>query len=400
MRSGRHAISFVGRLLFVAFLLAVTFSFAMFQGGFVSWFIFYMSLPFALYSFLLALYPLKDIRIRRNAETVNIRSGSRFSADVAMERSIPFPLLYTVFAEVTDDEVISRQERKMTVPGFRTSLSWTYDIPSMPRGEHVLEGIRVEVADFFGWIRKSRLIPQRQTILVYPRITELKYRPVSSNFEQGTAASPFTLVRDTTIPAGIRNYQPGDRMSWIHWKSFARTQTLQTKEFEERQSQDLFLLLDRTPSESFETQVELSASILQAVIRSGASAAYLAPGKNRTYFPSLNGEDQFQQIMHHLMKVQPDDSAPFSDMVEQDFGLAQAANLMFVTGNLNESVLEGLQRGARQLKMCTVLVVKNKNTLLTQAEEAAHQKARAKGFQVKVIVPGNFNEVFQEVGRQ
>ncbi|AQQ52418.1 DUF58 domain-containing protein [Planococcus lenghuensis] len=399
MKRRTRYIAFGGRLLFVGFLLIVTFSFAMFQGGFVSWFIFYMSLPFGLYSFFLALYPLKDIRITRSIETANIQSGGRFTAAVTMERSIPFPLLYTVFSEATDFEVIGKKEREMAIPGFRRSLSWTYEITDMPRGEHILEGIQVEVADFFGWIRKSRLVPYRQRVLVYPRITELTYRPSKTNFEQGTAASPFTLVRDTTIPAGLREYQPGDKMTWIHWKSFARTQTLQTKEFEERQSQELFLLADRSPSPSYETQVELAASILRAVVRSGASAAYLAAGKNRTHFSAINGEGQFQQLMHHLMKVQPDSSTPFADMIEHDFGLAQATNMVFITGELTEEALNAIQRGARQLKMCTCLIVKNKDTRLTADEEAVHHMAKLKGFHVKVILPGNFENAFTEVGR-
>ena len=29
----------------------------------------------------------------------------------------------------------------------------------MPRGEHVLEGVEIEVSDFFGWIRKTSFHP-------------------------------------------------------------------------------------------------------------------------------------------------------------------------------------------------------------------------------------------------
>ena len=69
-------------------------------------------------------------------------------------------------------------------------------------------------------------------------------------------ASPLNIVKDTTMATGVRDYQSGDRVSWIHWKSFARTQTLMTKEFEDRRSQELILVLDERPSEVFEEQVE------------------------------------------------------------------------------------------------------------------------------------------------
>ena len=36
----------------------------------------------------------------------------------------------------------------------------------MPRGEHVLEGIEIEVSDFFGWIRKRHFIQEMHTVLI------------------------------------------------------------------------------------------------------------------------------------------------------------------------------------------------------------------------------------------
>ena len=52
------------------------------------------------------------------------------------------------------------------------------------------------------------------------------------------------------MATGVRDYQAGDRVTWIHWKSFARTQNLMTKEFEDRQSEDILVLLDGRESES------------------------------------------------------------------------------------------------------------------------------------------------------
>ena len=65
------------------------------------------------------------------------------------------------------------------------------------------------------------------------------------------------------MATGVRDYQSGDRVTWIHWKSFARTQTLMTKEFEDRRSQELFILMDGQTVKTFEELVELTASILK-----------------------------------------------------------------------------------------------------------------------------------------
>jgi uncharacterized protein (DUF58 family) len=392
-----------GRLLFVLFILILTFSFAMFQGGFVSWFIFYMALPFALYSLLLTFYPLHDIQMSRKIHTANIRKGGRFSATIDIRRSFPFPLLYTVLSEHTNSIALRKRiddERKnMIVPGFRKKYSWTYEIENMPRGEHVFEGVQIEIADFFGWVKKAKLLPLRQTVLVYPNTVDIAYRPMEARYDQGSMAAPFTLVKDTTTATGIRDYHPGDRVSWIHWKSFARTQTMRTKEFEDRQSQDLFLIEDRTPSGKFEVQVELVASNLQAIVRSNSSFAYLSVGKTREYFPVIQTEEHLQRAMYHLAKVQPDLERPADEVMNEDLLHMKASSLLYVTSKLSVDMVASIQRNVKHLNQCLCLVVMEKGEQPSEEDEAVHQFARSKGFIVKPIGPENFAAVFTEVSR-
>ncbi|TWT14516.1 DUF58 domain-containing protein [Planomicrobium sp. CPCC 101079] len=392
-----------GRLVFVLVILILTFSFAMFQGGFVSWFIFYMALPFALYSLLLTFYPLQDIQVTRKIHTAQIRKGGNFSATIDIRRSFPFPLLYTVLNEKTHStalkELIEDERKNMLVPGFRKTYSWTYEIENMPRGEHVLEGIQIEIGDFFGWVKKTKLLPLKQVVLVYPNTVELAYRPMESRYDQGAMAAPFTLVKDTTTAAGIRDYHPGDRVSWIHWKSFARTQTMRTKEFEDRQSQDLFLLDDRLSSDRFETQIELVASILQTIVRSHSNVAYLSIGKTHDYFPVIQTEEHLQRAMYHLTKVQADLEKPVEEVATQDLLQVKASSLLYVTSHLTMDMISSIQRNVKHLNTCMCLVVTNKGEKISSEDEAAHQFARSRGFIVKRIGPENFATVFTEVSR-
>ena len=48
--------------------------------------------------------------------------------------------------------------KQFFVFGFRKEIEWEYEIANMPRGEHILEGIEIEVSDFFGWIKKKHFI--------------------------------------------------------------------------------------------------------------------------------------------------------------------------------------------------------------------------------------------------
>ncbi|MCZ8538535.1 DUF58 domain-containing protein [Paenisporosarcina quisquiliarum] len=392
-----------GRLLFVLFLVICSFAFAMFQGGFVSWFIFYSLLPFALYSIAFFFSPISKIEVERYIQTAQIRKGGKLIATVKLKRPSRFPMLYLVIKEVTQSAPLikhaSEKLKTVKMVGFQRTIEWTYEIDHMPRGEHALDGVEISVSDFFGWVKKTHVLPLKQTVIVYPNVTEMIYMPIETRYDQGAAASPFTIVKDTTMATGVRDYQPGDRVSWIHWKSFARTQTLRTKEFEDRQSQDLFLLVDRKPSGSFEEQIELTASVLQAVVRNQASAAFLSLGATRFYFPAVQSEEQLQRTMFHLAKVEADLAQPIEKLLPKDPGMSSATSILLITGELTPALIETIPRAAKNLRQCTVFVVVKKGVKLSKQALTVHQLARSRGMIIHVLSQDHFANAFTEVGR-
>jgi len=391
------------RLFFVIVLVISAFTFAMFQGGFVSWFIFYSLLPFALYSIAFFFSPISRIEVERYIETAQIRKGGKFIVTVKLKRTTRFPMLYLVVNEITQSTQLIRhaetQLKTVKMIGFQRTIEWTYEIDHMPRGEHKLDGIEISVSDFFGWVKKSHIFPLRHTVIVYPNVTEMIYMPIETRYDQGAAASPFAIVKDTTMATGVRDYQPGDRVSWIHWKSFARTQTLRTKEFEDRQSQDLFILVDRKASENFEEQIELTASVLQAVVRNHASAAFLSLGDNRFYLPAVQSEDQLRRTMFHLAKVEADLKQPIEKILPKDPAMSRATSVLLITGDLTAGLIESIPKAAKKLRQCTCFVVVKKGEKLTKQAMTLHQLARSRGMIIHVLSQDHFANAFTEVGR-
>ncbi len=403
MRKKKLSWKIGGRLILVLVILLSAFTFAMFQGGFVSWFIFYTLLPFVLYSIVFFFTPISKIEVDRYIETAQVRNGGKLIVTVKLKRPSQFPMLYLLIKENTRSEVLlnhaGNRIKTVKLVGLQKMIVWKYEIDHMPRGEHTLDGIEIEVSDFFGWVKKTHIFPIVQSVIVYPNVTEMIYMPIETRYDQGAAASPFTIVKDTTMATGIRDYQPGDRVSWIHWKSFARTQTLRTKEFEDRQSQDLFILMDRQPSVKFEEQVELTASVLQAVVRHQASAAFLSLGASRHYFPSVQGEDQLQRTMFHLAKVTADLTQPIEQILPNDPALSNATSVLFITGNLTAEWVDAIPKSAKKLRLCTCFVVVKKGTKMSKKDIAVHQLARSRGMVVHVLSQDHFANAFTEVGR-
>ncbi|WP_391117580.1 DUF58 domain-containing protein [Psychrobacillus sp. L3] len=386
-------------VLGVILLLVSAFIYAMFQGGFVSWFLFYLLIPLSAYSFLLFFYSISKLEVERTIETRQVFSGGMFSATIHVKRNNRFPLMYTSFEEKVSKNLLRTTSKQITFWGWKKEFKWTYEIEHIPRGEHELEGVIMRVSDLFGWVWKEAFIPNKKTILVFPNLTEMVYIPIETRYDQGATASRIQTMKDTSMATGVRAYQPGDRVSWIHWKSFARTQTLKTKEFEDRQSQDLFILMDRSPSPLFEDIVDLTASIMQAIVRNHSLSAFLSIGETRLYIPTVQNEEQLHRVLYHLTKVQADLKQPIEQVLVNDSSLAQTTSLLYITSNLSYEWIESIQKTANNLRVCTCFLVKQKDLKLTRDEIAFHQYAASRRINIQIITKERFARAFLEVNR-
>ena len=401
MKRLRKPMSIWGRLVFVLLILVSAFVFAMFQGGYVSWAIFYAILPFILYSISLFSYPLRTVTAERIIRTPSVENGGKLVVSLTVKRDFPFPLLYTVISEKWRDEeillVTKDTIKKLFVFGFQKKEEWQYEIDRMPRGEHVLEGVEIEVSDFFGWIRKKYFIPLKNTILVYPKITNIHYVPIDTQYDLGSMISPYNVVKDTTMATGVRDYQSGDRVSWIHWKSFARTQTLMTKEFEDRRSQDLLVIFDGRPSETFEEQVELAASILKEATNDQAGIGFLSTGKKSATFPFIQSEEQFRKVLIHLAKIKPSDdsAAVISNDYRNEF--SQSGSVILITAHPDWSFLESVIGNVTNARSISCFTVIKKDAPVKNVLAEDIRLAKSKGISVHVLTREQFPTAFKGV---
>ena len=399
MKKGKELLSVTGRFVFIVGLFFSVYVFAMFQGGKVSWTIFYMLTPFLLYSIALFAYPMNNIKAERIIRTKTIERGGKLAVTVKLTRTVPFPLLYTVAIEKWADPSMVKNTKNRTKQiflfGFKKHMEFSYEIDKLPRGEHIVEGVEIEVSDFFGWIQKRIFIELKDAILVYPNTTSIKYVPINAQYDRGSLISPFSLVKDTTMATGVRDYQSGDRVTWIHWKSFARTQNLMTKEFEDRQSEDIIVLLDGRESNLFEEQVELAASIVEEAANHQANIAFVSVGAETVAFPFIHSADQLHDVFGHLAKIRPvaaQDVQPLASTLP-----AVAGSVVLVTSNPDWTFIQSMMAIVKNTKsiICFVLV-DGESALPPQLQEQI-RFAKAKGITIHALSRKQFSEAFKEV---
>ena len=399
MKKGKELLSVTGRFVFIVGLFFSVYVFAMFQGGKVSWTIFYMLTPFLLYSIALFAYPMNNIKAERIIRTKTIERGGKLAVTVKLTRTVPFPLLYTVAIEKWADPSMVKNTKNRTKQiflfGFKKHMEFSYEIDKLPRGEHIVEGVEIEVSDFFGWIQKRIFIELKDAILVYPNTTSIKYVPINAQYDRGSLISPFSLVKDTTMATGVRDYQSGDRVTWIHWKSFARTQNLMTKEFEDRQSEDIIVLLDGRESNLFEEQVELAASIVEEAANHQANIAFVSVGAETVAFPFIHSADQLHDVFGHLAKIRPvaaEDVQPLASTLP-----AVAGSVVLVTSNPDWTFIQSMMAIVKNTKSIVCFVLVDGESALPPQLQEQIRFAKAKGITIHALSRKQFSEAFKEV---
>ncbi|WP_347552630.1 DUF58 domain-containing protein [Pseudalkalibacillus hwajinpoensis] len=320
--------------LFLALLFLTTFSYAMFQGGFVSWFLFYSFLPFALYSLLLIFYPLNGLKMKRTLSHTELTDGQELMVTIHVERNNRFPLFYLVVEDVLPERLIpfaressSRYQKRslaLLLPMFRRELSFSYSIKSIPRGEYHFKKLRCKTGDMFGFVQHEEAIESAQAIFVLPAYQEISWSPYNQQLS-GTRPSPRKADLDYSTAVSIRDYVPGDKLSWIDWKATAKGSKLLTKQFEQQISQDFMVFLDRETahygqegSPLFEKAVRLVASVTNSALRQNAMIGLVSSGKDHSVLTINGGKAQRRRIFHHLARIEADSSARFDTIVKKE----------------------------------------------------------------------------------
>jgi uncharacterized protein (DUF58 family) len=381
-------------LLFIMLIL-ITFSYAMFQGGFVSWFLFYSFLPFALYCVALFFYPMKVLKVTRVLEKNYYQAGEPVQVKINIKRSNPFPLFYLLIEDdvpySSNQAHHSRYERILFYPGFKKEFSYEYTMDKLPRGEYFFHSITLRMGDPLGLFEKEKKIATEEKILVYPSYSELRHSLFESQSDQGSMALKNRKLQDTSMVVGVREYQSGDRFSRINWKASAKRNEMMTKEFEQGQSNDLFVVMDDNPTKQFEAIVSFTASLLHTVLKIGTRTGLLTFSNEQAWFPIKEGEQHFQQLFYHLAKIKAKSSLPIEKIIELDrLSFQQTVSFIVITANLTESLINKVSLFGQKNDTNMIFLIKGEHEPLTKIEQSLIYRAELRGVRVSFIHEGSF----------
>ena len=140
--------------------------------------------------------------------------------------------------EVSDAEMGASPSPNTRTLLHRTSMSWyerirwEYKVRPTERGLYYLGPAHLRSGDLFGFFSSDAQVPERDILLVYPRVLPLPELGIPALRPLGESRGGMRIFQDPARPSGIREYQRGDPLKTVDWKATARMQRMQVRTFE------------------------------------------------------------------------------------------------------------------------------------------------------------------------
>jgi uncharacterized protein (DUF58 family) len=272
-------------------------------------------------------------------------------------------LLWVPYCEVHD---------RSDIPGYAAgracalaagdSVSWTARGRFTSRGRLRFGPLEARVGDPFGLFSRTVRLAARSEVTVYPALHPLEdIGPMWG----GDGAGDLRRGKAVDVPpevASVRDYDPHDGMSRIHWASTARTGRLMSRTYDTRYSADLLVVLDlragvhagQAPESSLEYAVSIAASIVHAVARRGQAVGLITNDAEMRAFGAGRGEAQRMRLLDYLATARDNGATPLAQVVSRHGeGWRGRGGMVVVSADRDPAWVEALvdsgTRGQRHL---------------------------------------------------
>lgn len=419
MKSG---LKLSGKLIQLSLLFGILFSYAMFQGGFVSGFLFYAFLPVLCYFLIFLLYPLSTWKVKRTLSKNVTQAGNSVDVTLDLERKIGIFLPYLIIEDCfstslkpvyrsnlvwgkfkdTVQPTRKTESKQVMFPMFKRKIRLSYRFADLPRGSHHFDKVSLKTSDIFGFIQKTATFAVDNTIIVYPEKKEIAVKKLRNNFEEGNTAAFSFQSRNTNVVTGIREYMPGDRFSWIDWKTTARKQSLMTKEFEQEKSTEYYLILDTSYSGSFngmgvEASVLLARSIIDYLDRRSINIGLLSLGNEVVYFSPQQQASMKDMLHYHLSTFKPQKNGRFAlQLTERINQIPKNLFVLILTTEVDLALVQALKLVQQKSKQIIICLSKQSYTLSAE-DNRLIQQIRLSGMVVNIVTEDSLQQDVIEV---
>jgi uncharacterized protein (DUF58 family) len=286
--------------------------------------------------------------------------AERFEGDdvqVRLELELERALLPTTI--LVREQISKLGERETALPARGDS---SYVLKGLPRGRYVFEETVAAIEDPLGLDRLEQQLPAPGALLVYPRLVEVD-RLFSASGRFARDGRKLLLRRPSGFDLhSVREYERGESLRKVHWRSTAKRGQLMMKELEDSPRDEVAVVLDADPAsvvgESFELAVRAAGSILMTHARGGRRAVLVVNSTRREHQRVHSAEGDRRQALDLLAAVEPEPGPPLAALLADEAGAAaRAEEIAVVTASLPPRLVEKLLERAQSHGSVSLVLV-------------------------------------------
>lgn len=283
----------------------------------------------------------RPMRYRRRAGASEHYEGDDVVVDVELAPGGPLALV-----SATAVETIARLgERRVPLRHEGRLLRGRYVLESVPRGRYGVDEAVVVLEDPFGLEQVRVPLPARGALLVLPRLVELNVL-FSESGPRAHDGRRLLLRR----PAGfdvhsVREYEEGESLRKVHWKTTARRGRLMVKELQDEPRDEVAILLDAHAASvaggSFDAQVRAAGSLLRAQALRDRRSVLVVNSLRQEVVRVQTYTGDWREALELLAALEPTGQVPLAALLADDSGpAARAFELAVVTAQLEPALVD------------------------------------------------------------
>ncbi|TML85120.1 MAG: DUF58 domain-containing protein [Actinobacteria bacterium] len=222
-------------------------------------------------------------------------------------------------------------------------LHGSYTLRGLPRGRYAFDPVELTLEDPFGLARAALHEGEPGALLVYPRLVELDrvFAEGGSHTQDGRR---LLLRRPSGFDLhSVREYEQGESLRKVHWRTTARRGQLMVKELEDAPRDEIAVLLDGEVAAGFDLAVRAAGSILRSYVRRGRRCVLVVNSALREVQAVHSEATEWRRALELLAAVEPTAAAPASALLSAESSpAARALELVVVTARPAPALVDRL----------------------------------------------------------
>jgi uncharacterized protein (DUF58 family) len=369
--------------------------------------------------FVWAFFSLWGIQFERSSTFTRYECGEIFEEKYEIKNN---SILQKLWIRVEDFSRLPSKPATRSISQIqpRASLYFQSLMVLSKRGDFPLGPTLLYSGDPFGYFSQSKVVDLVGSILVLPLIFPMQKDWNAKGDLSGGRAHRERKSQSSLNATAVRDYQPGDALNKIHWKTSARSQKWMVKEFEQDPFSNIWMIIDGNesvynsveselkselllprdtlhfqpqkilPKDEFEYAVSTASTFVDYFITVGRGVGLLFSGEELVSIAPEKGSRQKTILLEALAYICPKKQGPLSGVLQSHSSRIIKGNSMIViTSSPGDDLISILNSMVRKGISILLVVIDPRSFSRNPGTGSSFSTLQETGFNTQIVRYGD-----------